>query len=226
MGKRRAFCQQYTSERFPGDSHRDHAKWIHYNLADVDEDAGLGGQANLKIAADLMRLLRHRRLGKVGCACTLAPGGLLTSSIFIGSINLLFFFKESVQNEDPSSDNPLPARILFRPTTGRKKRCLDSTSESSDATLSSRFSPEAELEGDGDVHGEVEALNHPEAVHFRPRRRAERPSRCITALDDHSDEEIGASGKESTSMTNAEGEYDTSSYESELTDLEDAPEGL
>lgn len=50
------------SYRFPEiDPLRDPSKWTHYSLADIDEDAGLGGSANRKIAADLMRELKQRR---------------------------------------------------------------------------------------------------------------------------------------------------------------------
>ncbi|KAM7533168.1 hypothetical protein Aperf_G00000123650 [Anoplocephala perfoliata] len=197
LRKRIAYRQQYTSERFPGDSRREHTKWIHYNLADVDEDAGLGGQANRRIAADLMLLLRRRRQER-----------------------------EGIQNEEPSGENPPLGRILFRPTTGRKKRCLDSMIDSTDTSLSSRFSSEDELAGDEDAHAEVDASNHSEAVHFRSRQHAGRSTRYVTASDDHSDEEMDVSENGSTSMASAEGEPDTSSDESEFTDLEDAPEGL
>lgn len=60
-GSKRRGDHHYRQNIFRGDPHRDSSKWTHYSLADVDED----GQADRKIAAELMRELRRRRQEQV-----------------------------------------------------------------------------------------------------------------------------------------------------------------
>ncbi|VDL33631.1 unnamed protein product [Hymenolepis diminuta] len=176
--------------RFSDDPHRDRSKWIHYSLADVDED----GIADHRIATELMRELRRRRQEK-----------------------------EDTEKKEGSGGNPPPGRILFRPKTGRKRRNMDPACETSNASLSSAFSPEFEITcEDQDCNTESDTSNKSEAVQFRLRQRAGRQARCTTVSEENSDHEQEMDVSEPTGTD--KDEPGTSS--DEPSDLEDGPEGV
>ncbi|VDO06453.1 unnamed protein product [Rodentolepis nana] len=189
-GKRRGAPDQRQQSR-SDDPRRGSTKWIHYSLADVNED----GKADRSIAAELMRELRRRHQ------------------------------EEGAQNEEGPIGNPPQGRILFRPKTGRKRRCMDSVCESSSSSLPSAFSPEDEITcEDQDCSTEPVTLTKPEAVQFRSRQHPGRQMRFTTMSDDNSDHEEEMDTNETTDTD--KDELGSSSDKGEMSDLEDPPEGV
>nr|CDS33678.1 expressed conserved protein [Hymenolepis microstoma] len=192
-GKRRGAPDQRQNSCSDDDPRRGSSKWIHYSLADVDED----GKTDRRIASELMRELRRRHQEK-----------------------------EGAQNEEGSIGNLPQGRILFRPKTGRKRRCIISVCESSNPSLSSAFSPEYEVtDEDQDRSTEPDTSNNPEAVQFRSKQRAGRQVRSTTISGGNSDCEEEAMDTNVSTGTDKD-ELECSNDESEMSDLEDPPEGM
>ncbi|VDD83236.1 unnamed protein product [Mesocestoides corti] len=146
---------------------RDSQKWTHYSLADVDEDAGLGGQANRKIAADLMRELRRRREEA----------------------------SESEPVEDLGDDDR-PARIIFRPTRGTKRSRVESSGPSPVNLICSQSHDDDDVdEQSDDRSNSPDPTNHQDDIAFRPRTQHGK-LRCRTGSkeDVRSDEEVETRG--------------------------------
>lgn len=101
---------------------------------------------------------------------------------------------------------------------------MASACETSNASLSSAFSPEFEITcEDQDCNTESDTPNKSEAVQFRSRQRAGRQARCTTMSEDNSDQEQEEMDVSEPTGTDKD-EPETSS--DEPSDLEDGPEGV
>ncbi|KAH9277648.1 hypothetical protein ECG_09534 [Echinococcus granulosus] len=184
VSKRRGSGDECGAYRFSEVPRRDPSKWTHYSLADIDEDAGLGGRADRKIASDLMRELRRRREIREG----------------------------KIEGPLPSADDTRPGRILFRPVSGKKRaRFVQSGAMLSSAlTLNSRTLEEDEEEKeeeeervqiDDNLGGFDKESGKSEVVAFRTRTQRGRQcfGRLSASTSKGSDEEIDANEPASVS---------------------------
>lgn len=190
-----------TAHQFTEVPRRDPSKWTHYSLADVDEDAGLGANANRKIASDLMRELRRQREELEG----------------------------NVDGPPPSSDAALPGRILFRSVSGKKRARLDTSNLllSSVPTVNSKTLNEDEEEevlsssDNRTTFDEQSSTSGIVTFRTRMQRRRQCFGRLSASTLKDSDEEVDKSESVSISSVALEGD-NSSDIAAEDSDMDDA----